>query len=141
MSVNLALTYRGLQALELPDDALATFSGAFREGMATERRARILGDRNEDAPDHWQWGGPHNDRIDVLLAPGHTPFLHVPVIRTGEHTIAFLSDLVPTASHVPFPYILGYDHEDAADAPAMQAREDALLGELGYEGQYEHGAH
>ena len=38
-------------------------------------------------------------------------------------------------------HIMGYDHEDAADAPAMQAREDALLGELGYAGQYEHGAH
>jgi glyoxylase-like metal-dependent hydrolase (beta-lactamase superfamily II) len=49
--------------------------------------------------------------IDVLLAPGHTPFLHVPVVRTGEHTIAFLADLVPTTSHVPFPYIMGYDLE------------------------------
>jgi glyoxylase-like metal-dependent hydrolase (beta-lactamase superfamily II) len=50
-------------------------------------------------------------RIEVLLAPGHTPYLHVPLIRTGEHTIAFLSDLAPTASHVPFPYIMGYDLE------------------------------
>jgi glyoxylase-like metal-dependent hydrolase (beta-lactamase superfamily II) len=50
-------------------------------------------------------------RIEVLLAPGHTPFLHVPLIRTGEHTIAFLNDLVPTASHVPYPYIMGYDLE------------------------------
>lgn len=49
--------------------------------------------------------------IEVMLAPGHTPFLHVPVVRTGEHTIAFLADLVPTASHVPFPYIMGYDVE------------------------------
>ena len=49
--------------------------------------------------------------IDVLLAPGHTPFLHVPVVRTGEHTIAFLADLVPTTSHVPLPYIMGYDLE------------------------------
>ena len=49
--------------------------------------------------------------IDVLLAPGHTPFLHVPVVRTAEHTIAFLADLCPTASHVPFPYIMGYDLE------------------------------
>jgi glyoxylase-like metal-dependent hydrolase (beta-lactamase superfamily II) len=52
-----------------------------------------------------------DERIEVLLAPGHTPFLHVPVIRTGEHTIAFLADLVPTASHVPYPYIMGYDVE------------------------------
>ena len=50
-------------------------------------------------------------RIDVLSGAGHTPFLHVPVVRTGEHTIAFLADLVPTASHVPFPYIMGYDLE------------------------------
>ena len=50
-------------------------------------------------------------RIEVLLAPGHTPFHHVPVIRTGEHTIAFLADLAPTASHVPYPYIMGYDLE------------------------------
>jgi len=51
------------------------------------------------------------DRIEVLVAPGHTPWLHVPVVRSGEHTIAFLADLVPTASHVPFPYIMGYDVE------------------------------
>jgi len=49
--------------------------------------------------------------LSLLLAPGHTPYLHVPLIKTGEHTIAFLSDLVPTASHVPFPYIMGYDLE------------------------------
>ncbi len=52
-----------------------------------------------------------DERIEVVLAPGHTPHLHVPIIRTGEHTIAFLADLVPTASHVPFPYIMGYDLE------------------------------
>ena len=51
------------------------------------------------------------DRIAVLLAPGHTPFLQIPVIRTGEHTIVFLADLVPTSSHVPYPYIMGYDVE------------------------------
>jgi glyoxylase-like metal-dependent hydrolase (beta-lactamase superfamily II) len=50
-------------------------------------------------------------RIEVLLAPGHTPFLHVPVVRTGEHTVAFLADLVPTASHLAYPWIMGYDVE------------------------------
>jgi glyoxylase-like metal-dependent hydrolase (beta-lactamase superfamily II) len=52
-----------------------------------------------------------DDHVEVMQAPGHTPFLHVPVVRTGEHTIAFLADLVPTASHVPYPYIMGYDLE------------------------------
>ena len=36
-------------------------------------------------------------------------------------------------------HLLGYDHEEAADAASMQAREDALLGDLGYAGQYAHG--
>ena len=69
-------------------------------------------------------------RIEVLLAPGHTPFHHVPVIRTGEHTIAFLADLAPTASHVPFPYIMGYDLEPLRTL----ASKKRILGEAAREG-------
>ena len=36
-------------------------------------------------------------------------------------------------------HLLGYDHEEEADGEAMKAREDELLGALGYAGQYEHG--
>ena len=36
-------------------------------------------------------------------------------------------------------HLLTYDHEEPADAAAMQAREDAALRELGYSGAYEHG--
>ena len=36
-------------------------------------------------------------------------------------------------------HLLGYDHEDAVDARRMQAREDTLLADLGYGGQYAHG--
>lgn len=50
-------------------------------------------------------------RIEVVPAPGHTPHLQMVLVRTGEHVIAFLADLVPTASHVPFPWIMGYDVE------------------------------
>lgn len=49
--------------------------------------------------------------LSVLPAPGHTPHLQVPLVRSGERTVAFLADLVPTASHVPYPYIMGYDVE------------------------------
>jgi probable rRNA maturation factor len=38
-------------------------------------------------------------------------------------------------------HVLGYDHEEAADSAAMQAREDELLAALGYAGAYAHGAH
>jgi probable rRNA maturation factor len=37
-------------------------------------------------------------------------------------------------------HVLGYDHEDSeAESKRMRTREDELLCELGYEGQYEHG--
>lgn len=49
--------------------------------------------------------------LDVVPAPGHTPHLHLPRIRAGGRTVAYLADLVPTASHVPYPYIMGYDVE------------------------------
>lgn len=52
--------------------------------------------------------------IELRIAAGHTPDMQIPVIATGEGTVAFLADLVPTASHVPFPYIMGYDLEPLA---------------------------
>jgi probable rRNA maturation factor len=36
-------------------------------------------------------------------------------------------------------HILGYDHEDAAEGRRMKAREDEVLGRLGYSGRYAHG--
>ena len=50
-------------------------------------------------------------RIRVERAPGHTPHLQMILVEGGERTIAFLTDLVPTASHVPYPWIMGYDVE------------------------------
>ena len=41
----LAFTWTGLQKIGLGDDALATFSAPFREGMYQEDRLRRLGDR------------------------------------------------------------------------------------------------
>ena len=64
-SLNLALTYSGLQRLGLDAVALATFSPAFRDGMASERRSRILGDTGPSRPTAWRWGGASNE-VDVL---------------------------------------------------------------------------
>jgi glyoxylase-like metal-dependent hydrolase (beta-lactamase superfamily II) len=49
--------------------------------------------------------------VSVLLAPGHTPWLQLPCVTTGEGTVLFLADLVPTASHLRYPWIMGYDLE------------------------------
>ncbi len=57
-SLNVAITFSGLQALGLGADALTTFPVAFREGMASPRRSRVLGDSAENDPAIWVWGGP-----------------------------------------------------------------------------------
>jgi glyoxylase-like metal-dependent hydrolase (beta-lactamase superfamily II) len=52
-----------------------------------------------------------SDALRVVPAPGHTPDMQIVLVVTREGTLAFLADLVPTASHVPYPYIMGYDLE------------------------------
>lgn len=50
-------------------------------------------------------------RLALRLAPGHTPFHQIALFETAERTVAFLADLVPTATHAPYPWIMGYDVE------------------------------
>ena len=66
LSTNLALTARGLERLGLARDAVETFPHAFRDGMASERRSRILGDVDASHPRNWAWGGPASP-VDLLL--------------------------------------------------------------------------
>ena len=65
-NLNIAITYTGLQALRVPSDVLLTFSFPFIDGMHSDRRARILGDTDENAPGQWRWGNAAN-RVDVIL--------------------------------------------------------------------------
>jgi len=49
--------------------------------------------------------------IRVVRTPGHTPH-HQSVLLESQGEIAFyLGDLVPTAAHLPLPWIMGYDVE------------------------------
>ncbi len=74
-AVNLALTSRGLQQLEVGDGPLWNFSVEFLEGMAPKpdqvgeipRRTNVLGDLGESSPESWEWGGWANGEIDGML--------------------------------------------------------------------------
>jgi deferrochelatase/peroxidase EfeB len=46
-----ALSFRGLKALGVPEDSLASFPAEFQAGMAA--RAAELGDTGESAPERW----------------------------------------------------------------------------------------
>ncbi|MFA6468833.1 MAG: MBL fold metallo-hydrolase [Bacteroidota bacterium] len=47
--------------------------------------------------------------ISVIVCNGHTIAQQLPVITDGTTTLLFCCDLVPTTSHIPFPYVMGYD--------------------------------
>ena len=49
--------------------------------------------------------------ISLRLTPGHTPF-HQSIVIDGESEKAcYLGDVIPTAHHMPLPWIMGYDVE------------------------------
>jgi glyoxylase-like metal-dependent hydrolase (beta-lactamase superfamily II) len=66
-------------------------------------------------------------------APGHTPHMQIVRVSTPERTVAFMADLVPTASHVPYAWIMAYDVEPLATLASKRrllpqaAREGWLL--------------
>jgi glyoxylase-like metal-dependent hydrolase (beta-lactamase superfamily II) len=47
--------------------------------------------------------------FDIFFADGHTDKQMIPLIHYKEKTIAFMADLLPTAGHIPLPFVMGYD--------------------------------
>lgn len=47
--------------------------------------------------------------FDVLFKDGHTEKQMLPKIEYQAKTLVFMADLLPTAGHVPLPYVMGYD--------------------------------
>ena len=47
--------------------------------------------------------------ISVVRTPGHTAHHQAVRIDSAGETALFLGDLIPTAAHLPLPYIMGYD--------------------------------
>ncbi len=57
--------------------------------------------------------------IELILSHGHTPFMQLPHIfgvdaeGKDEHLL-YCADLIPTAAHVPVPWIMAYDNHAVA---------------------------
>ena len=47
--------------------------------------------------------------MEILLLPGHTPHLQGVLLTAGERKVAFLGDLIPTAQHIPYAWIMAFD--------------------------------
>lgn len=63
-----------------------------------------------------------NNRLNIIDGPGelfpgiflnivngHTPAMQMVKITNGDDTILYCTDLIPMSSHIPLPYIMGYD--------------------------------
>ena len=51
------------------------------------------------------------DGITVIPTPGHVPFHQGVKLESDGEIAFFVADLVPTTSHLPLPWIMGYDVE------------------------------
>jgi len=47
--------------------------------------------------------------FDVIFVDGHTEKQMLPMIKYQGKTIVFMADFLPTAGHIPLPYVMGYD--------------------------------
>ncbi|MFC2103365.1 MBL fold metallo-hydrolase [Bacteroidota bacterium] len=50
-----------------------------------------------------------DDEIHFIETSGHTFGQQIVKISDSSNTILFCADLIPTGSHIPLPYIMGYD--------------------------------
>ncbi len=48
--------------------------------------------------------------ITVFPVYGHTKAMQLVKIDTGSEIFMYMADLCPTAAHIPFPYVMGYDN-------------------------------
>jgi glyoxylase-like metal-dependent hydrolase (beta-lactamase superfamily II) len=68
----------------------------------------------------------------IFFVDGHTEKMMVPYIEFQGKTICFPADLLPTAGHVPIPYVMGYDTRPLLTMPEKtkfltQAAEENLF--------------
>jgi glyoxylase-like metal-dependent hydrolase (beta-lactamase superfamily II) len=56
----------------------------------------------------------------VFFVDGHTEKMMIPQIQYKDKTICFMADLLPTAGHIPLPYVMGYDTRPLLTMPEKE---------------------
>lgn len=54
-------------------------------------------------------GAKFSENVKVRFTYGHTDAMMLPQIHYKGKTILYAADLIPTAGHIPIPYVAGYD--------------------------------
>ncbi|ESU24619.1 beta-lactamase domain-containing protein [Flavobacterium enshiense DK69] len=58
--------------------------------------------------------------LGILYVDGHTEKMMIPHIQYQDKTIVFMADLLPTAGHLPLPYVMGYDTRPLLTLPEKE---------------------
>lgn len=53
--------------------------------------------------------GQFDDEIELMIVHGHTFYHQMVKIHDSSNTILYCGDLFPFISHIPLPYVMGYD--------------------------------
>ena len=76
----------------------------------------------------------------IFFVDGHTEKMMIPHIQYRDKTICFMADLLPTAGHIPLPYVMGYDTRPLLTMPE-KAKFLATAAKNNYYLFLEHDAH
>jgi glyoxylase-like metal-dependent hydrolase (beta-lactamase superfamily II) len=49
------------------------------------------------------------ENISIRFVSGHTESMMLPQIKYKDKTIVYMADLLPSAGHIPLPYVMAYD--------------------------------
>ncbi|MDP2039475.1 MAG: MBL fold metallo-hydrolase [Ignavibacteria bacterium] len=71
-------------------------------------KERFMPLMNEGILKLWE-GKTFNDYIELLEVNGHTFHQQLVKISDSANTLLYCGDLIPTSSHIPIPYVMGYD--------------------------------
>ena len=78
--------------------------------------------------------------FDIFYVDGHTEKMMIPHIEYQDKTIVFCADLLPSAGHLPLPYVMGYDTRPLLTLPE-KAKFLTAAAENNYYLWLEHDAH
>lgn len=56
----------------------------------------------------------------IFFADGHTEKQMIPHIKYKDKTVVFMADLLPTAGHLPLPFVMGYDTRPLLTMPEKE---------------------
>lgn len=70
---------------------------------------------------------PENDfsfseemNFEIYYVDGHTEKMMIPHLNYQDKTIVFCADLLPTAGHIPLPFVMGYDTRPLLTLPEKE---------------------